>query len=576
MPKPVSSELNRPARHRWRYLLFGAVFLAAMLCSVWVGYYIREANLAKRISEAIEKRVLFARSALGDDTRITEWRTLVTNLHTLEYAILRLGPYIGHGGGIAEIDGQLIIATPRGRLLRIDSNQHVAALATRVPMEFDLLRASKVMEDPLFAVTSFRTYDLLAVPRGNSQFDLYASHSRFKGEDCFQFVVSRLRFSTAGGMRPIESRWSDVFVARPGCLRRKDRGVKFGGSFSGGRLVLRDDRTLLVSVGDHQFDGTNDSWVAAQDPRTDLGKLVAIDLVTGSPSVVATGLRNPQGLFKARDGRIWETEHGPQGGDEINRIEAGNNYGWPLVSYGVNYGYPRRPLTENGELGLHDGFTQPTFAFVPSVGISNIAQANVGEFPHWRDDLLVASLLGNTLFRVRVDGDHVVYTEPIRFEGKRLRDITSLPDGRIAILTDSNEVIFIRNAERHADVPKTLAFTGFATLPAPPPEDFVPKDAAPEERGKTLFPVVCGSCHSLSAEIGTGPPLRGIVGRPVGRYPGFAYSQPLAEYDGPWTEDMLVAFITDPQQHFKGSTMPTPVIDWKDAPNIVAFLRTVK
>lgn len=109
----------------------------------------------------------------------------------------------------------------------------------------------------------------------------------------------------------------------------------------------------------------------------------------------------------------------------------------------MNYGYPRR-LWETDPPGGHGGYTRPAWAFVPSIGISNPVQPSAEEFPLWgKDDLLVGSLRAGTLFHVRTDGAHVAYVEPLSLDGERLRDIISMTDGRIVILTDSGNLILM-------------------------------------------------------------------------------------------------------------------------------------
>jgi aldose sugar dehydrogenase len=553
-----------------------ACLLGGLVSGFAAGYASGVGNLLERGRAALSRQVLFARAALGDDDQLIEWREIETALHTVEYATFRVAPDTGRGGALEEIDGRLVIATALGRLLYLDPSGRLVGLGATVPLHLDALRKSPLLDDPLFALSSFRVYDLMVRRTGPTSFELYASHSRFESERCFQFVVSRTSVSVSGGTLLVGSgAWSDVFVARPACLRPKDRGWKFLGIGAGGRMVLLDDRTLLVGVGDHQFDGFNDSWAAAQDPSTDLGKLIAVDLASGAARVHSVGARNPQGLLRTRDGRIFETEHGPQAGDEINVIREGVNYGWPIVTYGVNYGFPRRDWPFNPHPGAHDGYAKPAMAFVPAIGIGNLVQPDPAEFPMWRDDLLVASLRANTLFRVRAEGDHLVYAEPIAFQGHRLRDIVQLADGRVAMLSDGNEVLLVRNAARHGGASPSFVVTGLGAL-EPLPEEAQSGSTQPAQRGRELFQLGCASCHSLDGQVGVGPPLAGIVGRRVGSHPGFRYSPALAAYDGVWTEELLLAFMTDPQATFHGTTMPPLTLDWKDAPSIVAYLQGIR
>jgi hypothetical protein len=132
-------------------------------------------------------------------------------------------------------------------------------------------------------------------------FTLYASHHRY-GDNCFQIVVSRTQLLlTAKGLTARSQDWDTVFVSRT-CIAPKDKGMRFAGHEGGGRLALLDDDTLLLSTGVYQFDGVDGDYRAGQDAETDLGKIIAISLSTGKARIYAYGLRNPQGLQRARQG----------------------------------------------------------------------------------------------------------------------------------------------------------------------------------------------------------------------------------------------------------------------------------
>ena len=128
-----------------------------------------------------------------------------------------------------------------------------------------------------------------------------------------------------------------------------------------------------------------------------MGKLVRVEIETGRAETLASGLRNPQGLTRDAAGTLWETEHGPWGGDELNVLEPGGNYGWPLVSYGV--WYQKTIIGSNDkDVARHDGFIKPVFSWVPSIGISNLIVNDERWFPLWKDDLLISSL--RSLFKI--------------------------------------------------------------------------------------------------------------------------------------------------------------------------------
>ena len=147
---------------------------------------------------------------------------------------------------------------------------------------------------------------------------------------------------------------------------------------------------------------------------------------------------------------MWATDHGPEGGDELNILRRGENYGWPLVTLGVGYfGVVRPPqYTDPRAVGDHGGFAEPVFSWVPSVGISSILVNDEQQFPLWKDDLLIASLNGASLFRVRLHDQDVQYVEEIEV-GFRIRDMAHLPDGRIALLNDKDSVRFLSRSQWH-------------------------------------------------------------------------------------------------------------------------------
>ena len=364
-------------------------------------------------------------------TLVLPWKEVNTNLHVIDVAAFRYSEATIRGGGLAEVNGNLVIASPHGQLNYLDPGGQFHALDARVPMNIDALRNDPLYKDPMFNIAFVHIHGLLAIRTGGETYDLYASFNRFAGH-CFEFVVSRISLEANGnGVRPL-SGWHDVWAAKP-CVPLKSRGERFVGLQSGGRMVRNGNETILVSVGDHQFDGFYDDQAVSMDPAWDLGKLVEVNIRTGASRHFAVGLRNPQGLVIAPDGRVWETEHGPQGGDEINLMIDGQNYGWPIVTYGMAYGFPPRNWPANPEAGSHDGYTRPRFAFVPSIGIGALMVPDPQEFPNWKGSLLLCSLKANTLYVLKTEGDDIVYAEPIPMDGYRLRDIAKLPDGRLAI-----------------------------------------------------------------------------------------------------------------------------------------------
>jgi aldose sugar dehydrogenase len=582
----LRAQAQRGSRRR-RFVRAVLALFAVLGCfglAFFAGVAAERADIPAQLSRGVEERALAivqgARQGASDVQRAS-WREVVLNQHSLEWTSVRIRPDGVPGGALVEIAGHIVFASPLGRFNYLSPENELGSLQLQAPNNLEAIRQSSLVNDPLINIAEFRVHDLAARQTGPHAWELYASLSRFGGENCYQFKVVRARLLALHDSLAAQSPdWEEVYTARPGCIPNKDRGWLFQGMEAGGRMAFTADHIMLISVGDHQFDGFNDARSVAMDPGWDLGKIIELDVNTGQSRIYAMGLRNPQGLVVMRDGRIFSTEHGPQGGDEINFIREGANYGWPEVSYGMNYGFPRRAWSSSPRQGGHAGHTRPAFAFVPSIGISNLAQPSGEEFPYWGDnDLLMLSLRAGTLFHVAVHEDEVAYVEPVEFgagmrDRERLRDIIALSDGRIAILTDSGALIFLRNAERHAGEARDFVVRGFANMSPPLPEEMLREAGARTEHGRRYFEIACASCHSLDGRPGIGPPLNGVVGRPVGAVRGYGYSAALSQDDRVWTEQLLRSYITDPSARFPGTAMPQPLMSWMMAPDIVDYLRT--
>ncbi len=209
----------------------------------------------------------------------------------------------------------------------------------------------------------------------------------------------------------------------------------------GGRMAALPDGTLLVAMGDGNLDRTD-----AQRLHTHLGKLLRIRIDDGRapadnpfvnhpgalPEIYSTGHRNPQGLVVV-NGAPFSHEHGARGGDELNRIAPGANFGWPLTTGGVDYTYARiTPFT------TLPGITPPLLDWTPSIAPAGMAWYDAALFPAWRGSFLVAALKERSVRRVPMSGgapgpQEVLFTEL----GERLRDVRVGPDGAVYLLTDS-------------------------------------------------------------------------------------------------------------------------------------------
>lgn len=224
-----------------------------------------------------------------------------------------------------------------------------------------------------------------------------------------------------------------IFAADP-----KTRGKAHYGS----RLAFDKDNKLIITLGD-RYSFLHD----AQDPKNHIGVIARINTdgsvppdnpfangADGEPRVYSYGHRNVQGLaVRPEDQSIWAHEHGPRGGDEVNKLIPGANFGWPAITYGIDYS--GAIISEKTEA---PGMEQPIVYWVPSIAPSGMAFYTGDKFPEWQGNLFVGSLKFTHLRRLTLDGDEVVDQEPLIEDLRhRIRDVRNGPDGYLYVLTDS-------------------------------------------------------------------------------------------------------------------------------------------
>ena len=374
--------------------------------------------------------------------------TKKTHLYELQLLIVDLERFSNGGGAIEPLGDKLLLVTPRGRIALIQADGEVSYLPQRVPMY------ESAPDEPITWV-GFRVADILLKKVSPEEIALFVSHHYLVG-DCVEFRISSTELDLENEGIVVSGDWKTEFTANP-CIESAIFGYwegdvpKTGGGIqAGGRMLIDGAKHLLVAVGDHAWYEWHERQMAGNpekppvvDPDSHLGKLVRIELASGEVEVVASGFRNPQGLARDTEGNLWLTEHGPQGGDELNLVRPGLDYGWPYATYGILYG--NRIWPYNKAQGRHDGFEEPAFAWIPAIAISNLIISDSQQFPLWQDDLLIGSLRSGSLFRVRVRQGRVTNFERIAM-GERIRDIAQMPDGRIALLSDSSRIIFLQRA----------------------------------------------------------------------------------------------------------------------------------
>ena len=242
---------------------------------------------------------------------------------------------------------------------------------------------------------------------------------------------TRLARATLGDTGLVDLR--EIFVAHPD----KPTDAHFGG-----RMTQLADGSLLLTLGDG-FSLRE----SAQDLRSHLGKIVRLNpdgSVPGDnpfvgrddalPEIYSLGHRNVQGIaFDSARAILWSHEHGPRGGDELNRIEPGQNYGWPVATAGLDYSGAQISPFED-----YPGMRTPVHGWTPSIAPSSLAVYRGAAFAQWQNDLLVTALAGRALHRLRLDPNGGVEEEEVllRDLGERLRDVRVDVQGRVLLLTD--------------------------------------------------------------------------------------------------------------------------------------------
>ena len=233
----------------------------------------------------------------------------------------------------------------------------------------------------------------------------------------------------------------------------------------GARIAFRPDKTLYLTVGERGQDDPGAPTVAfAQNPALTLGKVLRLNRdgsvptdnpvfgAGAAPGLWSLGHRNPQGAaVRPGSGELWVAEHGPQGGDELNRIRAGANYGWPLRSYGCPYGAPVGDACRVGG-GTHaPDFEEPASYWVPtSTAPSGMAFYDGDRFPDWRGQVFVGALAGRTLWRLQLDAAGNVLTREqvpeVQALAQRIRDVRQGPDGWLYLLSDEGRILRLERA----------------------------------------------------------------------------------------------------------------------------------
>ena len=275
---------------------------------------------------------------------------------------------------------------------------------------------------------------------------LVSSLNYIESKDCYNVSVYQSEIINEKIFKI--SDWKIIYSSKKCLSIDLTKKPRFAAASSGGRIVKLDNENILLSLGDFYADGVNGPMLS-QDLDNDYGKIIKININNKVHEIFSYGHRNPQGLYIDKNKNIFSTEHGPRGGDEVNLIKKNNNYGWPYATFGTNFN-PYNPSTSGPDKNkskkiwpldktnnTHKGYTKPIYSWGNTFGVSNLIIYEGNYFVKWSKNLIISSLAGKQLTRIIYDFNkkRIVYVENIPV-GKRIRDIISLDNGKIVLLTD--------------------------------------------------------------------------------------------------------------------------------------------
>jgi len=504
-------------------------------------------SLNKFVSWAKPRIRLFTPQTQPKRDQNIETIFLSLNIDSIQVPTIRKGS----GGGLTSAGSELILLTHEGHIFSINNGElHKTNIRSPDNGFNEYLEISKKDEYKNLdhSYEKFRYNDLLYYEEGGKSF-LVASYTEWRDDErCYNTAIARLslpfQYDSIRELKAARSDWQISYRTQP-CLPLKYVWRAIEGHMAGGRISYLSHHKIVLGSGDYSWDGIYAPDSFAQLSGNDYGKVIEIDLEKKHSRILTRGNRNMQGVIVDDHGNIWVVEHGARGGDELNLIIEGGNYGWPKESYGTRYN--KLPLPEVKHYGHHDVYVRPVFSWVPSVATSGLTQ--IKDFdPTWDGDLLVASLK-NTLYRLRIREGRVIFSEPIKI-GERVRYVHQHIGGLIVVWTDSHKLMFLTRAPQsftQQRIDRTIDNLDYN---------------ANQKRMINSAIDRCSECHAFDANDNVNAPALGkIFGSDIASANFANYSTGLRSNAERWSEAALASFLDDPQNFAQGSTMPDPGIE---------------
>ncbi|WP_333821432.1 PQQ-dependent sugar dehydrogenase [Ohtaekwangia sp.] len=342
----------------------------------------------------------------------TATSSVVTESEKLKFRIDTLTNELENPWGIAFLpDGRILVTERKGEIRIIQDGKLLAEKIENVPA--------------VYAHGQGGLLDIIAHPDYATNGWIYFSYAK-PGEGGGGTTIVRAKLN-GNALTDVQ----ELFTAQP----YVDSEVHFGS-----RIVFDGNGHIFFSCGER---GTKEN---AQNLGNHLGKVLRLNedgsvpndnpfvaTAGAKPEIWSYGHRNPQGLvYNKTTGELWNVEHGPKGGDELNKVEKGKNYGWPVITYGINYdGTPITAITAK------EGMEQPVWYWVPSIATCGMAQVTSDKYPGWKNNFLVGALAQTHIARVEVENGKYIKHERILEKIGRVRMIAQSPDGYLYIATES-------------------------------------------------------------------------------------------------------------------------------------------
>jgi len=472
----------------------------------------------------------------------------------------------GSGGGVTSAGDELIVMNHEGSLFNVFENSIEPLKITASDNNFKGYQAaaeSDQYKDLYHRFNYFRYNDVLGFRSEDSNHIAISYTEWLTDQECYGTTIAVLDYPlSTGSISDISADsddWRVVFRSKP-CLPLKKESAAIEGHMAGGRIDHLDGSKIVLGSGDYAWDGLFAPEILAQSLDNDYGKVIEIDTATGESRIISYGHRNMQGIAVVEDNQIWVVEHGPRGGDELNRVQQDGNFGWPEETLGTRYNKLPWPDIEN--YGRHDIHIPPTYAWVPSVATSSLTQIQ-NFHPSWDNDLLVGSFKAGNAYRLRIQNDQIVFAEPLRLINGRIRDIHQHTDGRIVVWSDNETLTFV-------SVGGTLISETFI-------EDYLEVANYDEQTSVAIQKTMeaCLECHALDPFDHTSAPgLGSVYNGEIASTSYSNYSSALKGKGGNWTESALTEYLSAPEAFAPGTIMPNPQIsDPKIIEGIIGLLR---